>query len=184
MHPGRLSLFVERKQLDNTELLTKLQNELSNAIASHYAGLTREFDDVCGYAVCAPATFEHVFPAYQLKSELRDRPADSLGLATYFPPEWNSFGTVFFTDELNSLVTEISNRFWGDESLEPKVVYEVILKAMVDLERDGVFGPRSDDRFLSIWDIGGDESMIISTSEELNSETVHSRVLAAFGRVI
>ena len=170
--------------MNNTELLTKLQNELRNAIASHYADLTREFDDVCGYAICAPPTFEHVFPAYQLKSELRDRSADSLGVAAYFPPEWNSFGTIFFDERVNSLVTEISNRFWGDESLDPKVVYEEILKVMVGLERDGVFGPRSNDRFLSIWDIGGDESMIIATSEELNSADVHSRVLTAFGRVI
>lgn len=159
-----------------------MQNELRNAIASHYADLTREFDDVWGYAVCAPPTFEHVFPAYQLTSELRDRSADSLGLASHFPPEWNSFGTIFFDEGFNSLVSEISNRLWGDDSIEPSAVYDAILKVLVDLEREGIFGPRSTDRFVTIWDVGGDESMIIATSEKLNSPDIHSRVLTTFGR--
>ncbi|QDV22240.1 DUF4303 domain-containing protein [Aureliella helgolandensis] len=168
--------------MNNVELLSKLHSELRDAIASHYVDLTHEFDDVCGYAVCAPSTFEHIIPAYQLTSELRDRPTDSLGLASYFPPEWNSFGTIFFDDGFNSLVAEISNRLWGDDCIEPSAAYEAILKVLIDLEREGIFGPRSTDRFVTMWDVGGDESMIIATSEKLNSPDLHSHVLTTFGR--
>ena len=174
--------FVERKQLDNTALLSKMQDELRNAITSHYADLAREVDDICGYAVCAPSTFEHVFPAYQLRSELRNSSDDDSGLDSYFPPQWNSFGTIFFDDGFNSLMADISNRLWGDNCIEANKVYDRILKVVIDLEREGIFGPRSTHRFVTICDVGGDESMIITSSEQLNASDTHSRVLKAFGR--
>ena len=148
----------------------------------HYADLARQFDDVCGYAVCAPATFEHVFPAYQLTSELQAQSPDSVGLATHFPPEWKSFGTILFDDSVNSLVLEIANRRWGDDRLESNAIYDAILEVLIDLERDGVFGARSINRFLTMWDVGGDESMIIAASQKLNSADVYNCVLSTFGR--
>jgi hypothetical protein len=168
--------------LDSTALLSKMQVELRNAIAAHYADLTREFDDICGYAVCAPSTFEQVFPAYQLASELARCSADSLGITSHFPPEWNSFGTIFFDNEFNSLVAEISGRWCGEDRIEPATVFDAMLKVFTDLEREGAFGPRSPDRFLTICEVGSDESMIIAASEKLNSPELHSRVLRTFGR--
>lgn len=175
-------MFAERKALDNAELLTKLQTELHTAITSHHADLIRQFDDVCGYAICAPPYFEHIFPAYQLTSALQDCSADSLGLATHFPPEWKSFGTTLFDDSFNSLVSQVSQRRCDNESLSADGVYNAILDVLVELERDGIFGARSTDRFVTMWDVGGDESMILSTSEKLNSADLHSSVLSAFGR--
>ncbi|QEG02083.1 hypothetical protein Mal15_61660 [Stieleria maiorica] len=175
-------MFAEIKHLDNTELLTKLQNALRVAISSHFAELTRQFDDVCGYAVCAPATFEHVFPAYQLTSELEANAPGSVGLATYFPPEWQSFGTILFDDSVNSLVSEIANRCWGDDNLESNMIYDAMLDVLIDLKRDGLFGERAINRFVTMWDVGGDESMIIAASEKLNSPDVHTCVRSTFGR--
>lgn len=177
-----LPTFPESNPMDNTELLAKLQNALHTAIASHYAGLLRQFEDVCGYAVCAPATFEHVFPAYQLTSELNAHSADSVDLARYFPPEWKSFGTMLFDDSVNSLASEIASRRWGDDNLESNIVYDAILEVLIDLEREGVFGARSMSRFVTMWDVGGDASMIIAASEKLNAADVHTCVLSTFGR--
>ena len=168
--------------MDNTQLLTELQTELRKAITSHHADLIRQFDDVCGYAICAPPYFEHIFPAFQLTSALQDCSPDALGLTTHFPPEWKSFGTILFDDSFNTLVTKIFQRRCDNENLAADEVYNAILDVLVELENEGTFGARSTNRFVTMWDVGGDESMIVSTSEKLNSDDVHSSVLSAFGR--
>ena len=163
-------------------LLTELQSRLRTVVTANYADLKRQFDDICGYAICAPPYFEQIFPAYQLSSALRDCPSDSLGLNAYFPPEWESFGTLSFGDEFDALTSQIHKRRCAHDGLEADAVFDAILDVLIDLERQGVFGPRSRDRFITMWNVGDDESLIIAASEKLNSAEVHSTVLKTFGR--
>jgi len=163
-------------------LLTELQSRLRTVITANYADLKGQFDDICGYAISAPPYFEQIFPAYQLSSALRDCPSDSLGLNAYFPPEWESFGTLSFGDEFDALTSQIHKRRCAHDGLEADAVFDAILDVLIDLERQGVFGPRSRDRFITMWNVGDDESLIIAASEKLNSAEVHSTVLKTFGR--
>ncbi|MCA9032860.1 MAG: hypothetical protein KDA66_18730 [Planctomycetaceae bacterium] len=168
--------------MNNTEILTELKSRLRTVVASNFGELAQQFDDVCGYAICAPPYFEHIFPAFQVSSALQDSPAEFLGLKTYFPPEWDAFGTVLFDDEFNAIVSEISSRRCNNESLDYNVVFDAILDVLIELESEGVFGPRSSGRFVTVCDIEGDESLILSASEKLNSADVHAAVLRTFGR--
>ncbi|QDT09343.1 hypothetical protein [Planctomycetes bacterium K23_9] len=175
------SFFAERNTLDNTELLAELRSQLRALITSNYADLTQQFGDICGYAICAPPYFEHIFPAYQRASALQKCATDSLGLNAHFPPQWQSIGTQMFDAKFNELTSLISERRCDNESLEATAVFNTILDVLIDVEHDGVFGPRSGERFVTMWDVGGDESMILAASQKLNSATVHASAMETFG---
>ena len=175
---------VRRKEdsLDNAALLNELKTQLRNAITSNFAELKLQFDDLCGFAVCAPSYFEQIFPAYQRSTALAGCGSDSLGINTYFPPQWESFGTLSFDDHFNDLAARISERRCTNAGIDANDVFNAILDVLVNLECDGVFGPRSGNRFVTMWDVGSDESLILTSSEKLNSKDVHTSVLKTFGR--
>lgn len=181
---GSVTTAVRRRKfaLDNAELLNELKSQLRNAITSNFAGLQRQFDDLCGYAVCAPSYFEQIFPAYRRSTALTGCDGDSLGINTYFPPQWESFGSLSFNDDFNALTLSISERRCDNESIDANDVFNAMLEVLVELEGEGVFGPRVGNRFVTMWDVGSDESLILTSSEKLNSKDVHGAVLKAFGR--
>ena len=131
------------------KLLSKFESMLRASVVKDYAKWTKKFDDVCGYAICAPAYFECLFPVYKLSSEcLTDE-------AAFFPPEWASFGSLTFGKKFQSLCDEVSARrtlFDSDakNGLDANVVFDVILSVLSELESDGLFGRKSKGRFLTI----------------------------------
>jgi hypothetical protein len=171
--------------LRNSELIGELMQRLPAAIKSNYSELTSEFDDICGYAICATPYIESILPAYQRASALQVCDPKRLPLATHFPPEWSSFGTLSFGDDIQTLVTKISRRRFGfdeGEELEADAVFDAMLEVLVSVEREGVFGERSSNRFLTMWSIGNDEHWILKASKELNPDDVHAAACQAFGR--
>ncbi|MCC9602253.1 DUF4303 domain-containing protein [Stieleria sp. JC731] len=169
----------------NSELIDDLKLQLPAAIKSNYIDLTSEYGDICGYAICTTPYIESIIPAYQRESELQACDAKRLSLAIHFPPEWNSFGTLEFGDDIQALSTKLSHRRFGiddGEELDADTVFDAILEVFAGLERDGVFGKRSPNRFLTMWSIGNDEHWILKASKELNSDDVHATACQAFGR--
>ena len=169
----------------NSELIGELKQHLPSAIKSNYSDLTSEFDDICGYAICATPYIESIIPAYQRAFALQACDIKQLPLASHFPPEWSSFGTLSFGDNIQTLSAKISQRRFGfddGEELEADTVFDAMLEVFVSLEREGVFGERSSNRFLTMWSIGNDEHWILKASTELNSDDVHAAACQAFGR--
>ena len=157
------------------DLLTELHTKLKTAIEADFTKWTTQFDDVCGYAICAPPYFESIFPAYRLTSEsLEDD-------AAYFPPEWESFGTLTFDGEFRELckrVHDLRVMYDKDEDkgLDFDSVFDTIFAVLIELEGEGLFGEKSSGRYLTLWDVGNDEEWIIKASGKLNSERVHADV--------
>ena len=160
------------------ELLAELRTKLRAAVAEDFAKWTTQFDDVCGYAVCAPPYIESIFPTYQLASEsLEDE-------AAYYPAEWESFGTLTFGPEIRELCTKIhaARVLYDkdeDEGLEADLVFNTIFSVLTEMEAEGVFGDKNSGRYLTMWDVGNDEDWIIKASKKLNSAKLHTKVKLA-----
>jgi hypothetical protein len=160
------------------ELLTELHARLRTAIEADYKKLTSQFEDVCGYAICAPPYIESIFPSYRLASDGLEESA------AFFPPEWESFDTLTFDPEfLEFCETLHDRRVLYDKNkkdgLDAKSVFNTIFAVMKELEAEGLFGDKSSGRYLTIWDVGNDEELIIKTSQKLNSKKVHAEAKRA-----
>jgi hypothetical protein len=161
-----------------TELLAELHTKLKAAIQADYTHWIGEFDDVCGYAICAPPYVESIFPAYQLKSEeLEDA-------SVYYPAEWSSFGSLEFDQGFQKFCGKIHERrnlsdTNAAEGLDADSVFNTILAVLAELEAEGLFGDKASGRFLTIWDVGNDEEWILKASKKLNANKIHTRARRA-----
>ena len=177
-HPANFSNRTLLFMKPTEELLSELHTKLRTAIEADFAKWTAQFDDVSGYAICAPPYFESIFPVYRLASEsLEDD-------AAYYPPEWESFGTLTFDGEFRDLCKKIHQLRVlydtdEDKGLDFESVFNTALAVFKELEAEGLFGDKSSGRYLTMWDVGNDEDWIIKASQLLNSERVHADVKRA-----
>jgi hypothetical protein len=155
------------------ELLTELHARLRAAIEKDYTKWTAKFDDVCGYAICAPPYVESIFPSYQLASESLEE------AAIYYPPEWGTFGTLVFDTEFLAFCKTLHDRRVlydsnKKEGLSADSVFKTIFAVLKELDAEGLFGDKSSGRYITMWDVGNDEEWIIKASQKLNSKRVHA----------
>ncbi len=174
-------LTVTDTQMDNEQLIAEFKKSLLDEVKSTYGDLAQQFDDICGFGVFAPPYIESVFPAYQRSSELEGKSDQAQD--KYWPPEWSSFGVLKFGSDFQKLVQQVSERrsihFDDPGALDADPVFEAILDVLVQLESEGLFGPRTADRYVTMWDVGNDDEWILKSSERLNSAEVHNAAYSA-----
>jgi hypothetical protein len=171
--------------MKNADLLEKLLAELRMVVPQTYAALKKEFPDLCGFCICTTAYIEPIVPFYQRTAELPKADHEYYGLKKYYPGEWTGGGDKEFSQAAATARAELEKHSNAASSADGDKIREAflngILNLLVDLEKAGDFGPRSDDRYLTMWLAGDDERWILKASERLNAPSVHKAVADAFG---
>ena len=59
-------------------------------------------------------------------------------------------------------------------------VFNVSLQAMKELEQEGLFGPKTDERFLVIWVSDSNDEIINISAKQLNTQRVYKEFASEF----
>lgn len=176
--------------LDDTakQHLIRLIDALRIAIPRTFDSMSNEYPDLCGFAIGTTVYIEFVVPICQSSNELPDGVRSCW--ERFSPPEWemmndrernDSFGDE--VDEARKTLYEHCSATDDDTSYEIRMAYlDSLLSLFVELEAEGKFGSKTDERFLTMWLADDDEGeWIVKSSEKLNTSTTHQQVMDEIG---
>jgi hypothetical protein len=152
------------------ETRSQLKLELKNAITRHYHKLTTEIPDVYGYSLYTVDDVPSVGPVANRESALTVDPSDDMyNYHRYLAVEWSEWNDFGLFDAFNKIVSGLH----ADESiafeLKREMILRVCLEVLCELEAEGVFGPRTDSRFLVICVADSDEKIMMESAKKLNT---------------
>ncbi len=152
--------------------LAKFATALKTAIATQYKKLAAKYPDLYGYALYTTDDLAALHGVANRESSLTVSPKDKMyNFYRYFAVEWGESGFGKF-DTVNKLLNKLFESYCDERSELREDVLNLCLDVLSQLERDGLFGPRTSKRFVGIC-IGdsGDEVMLKSV-KRLNSRAV------------
>ena len=167
------------------ELDKQFSELLKQSVVSHYGRLTDKYDDIYGYAIATTDLIEGLFPVANLRSTIEcDESADDFNYFKYCPAEWHALADeqYFESDEIDLVVSqfeELADSESDDGGTRERFL-NLILDVLVALESEGVFGAKTEDRYVTIYIAGSDEEWITKASSKLNSDSVHRNCMAGF----
>lgn len=164
-----------------SELLERLKTELKNAIRSHYKQLTESVPDVYGYSLFTSDGVHSLGPVANRTSAIKVGTSDRMyNYYRYLAVEWSEWDDFGLFGVVNGIVSEIH----ADESVEfserREAILRVSLEAMCELESEGVFGPRTSDRFVVICLADSSEPTMMKSAKLLNTPEVFEAYASQF----
>lgn len=164
-----------KKQID------RLKKELKKAVSKHFKKLTQEVPDIYGYAIFAEDGVSSLAPVANRKSTIKVKSSDRMyNYYRFIAVEWSESDDFGLFEKVNEVVNEILS----DEAVEFPEKREAILRAslsvLVDLESEGLFGSKTNDRFLVICLSDSDEPIMMESAKLLNTSKAFKAYAAEF----
>lgn len=171
----------------------KLVKTFKLEVSEHISKINAKNGEFYGYAILPGTSYsvDNLVAAFNQETDLSPEHKNDT-YYRYSVDEWENYeqnqfrNTNKILDSLNSQFQELHvkenpNNFVMDEL---KIAYinklhEAILKALLELRRDGIFG--NDNNFVVIWIPDSDEEIIFRSAKVLNSVTVYDRFISEFG---
>lgn len=174
-------------ELDATakKLFDNLIAELRTAIPKSYGSLAKEFPDLCGFAIGTTAYIEFITPMFQRSAELEED--DPAAFERFVPPEWAASRDKSRNDTLGEKVdaarVKLCEHCKGldvDTSCDIRCEFlDALLDLLVELDTEKKLGPKTDERYLTMWIAGDDDECLINASKKLNTLKTHKYVQEA-----
>ena len=156
------------------ESLHKFRTELVNAIRNHYRQLTSRFPDIYGYAIYSVTGLPYITAVAQRESSLEVEPGDDqYDYFRYFANEWSEQDDFGLFDGVKEALAAFQDEhaFVGPESYTQ--LLDTCLEVLCQLEEEGLFGPRTDSRFLCICVFDTDEEYALESAKRLNTPATY-----------
>lgn len=158
-----------------------LIDKLRIAIPMSIESLSQEFSDICGFAICTTWYVEFLAPVFQRKSELNED--EPYGFERFSPPEWAVMNDQSRNDTFGDDVDQARLEFCThcktldeDASSDVRTAFmDALLDLLVCLDTENKIGPKTDDRYLTIW-IDDDDDFLLKASKQLNTKKMHKHV--------
>lgn len=152
------------------ETLAKLRTELTNAITLHYQQLTASVPDIYGYSLFTEDGISSFGPVANRESAIKVAPDDEMyNYYRYLAVEWSEWDDFGLFAGVNAIVDEIhadDSVAFGDKR---EAVLRLCLDVLRELDSNGLFGARTDDRFVVICLSDSDEEIMMESAELLNT---------------
>ncbi|BAY83810.1 hypothetical protein NIES267_33040 [Calothrix parasitica NIES-267] len=174
---------------DDTELVNTIKSEVGQHVSKIHAISVNFY----GYAILPGTSYsvDNLVAAFNRETDITpENTTDTY--YRYSVDEWENYehGEFINTNKLiNSInsqfqqlhIKEDSNNFLMDEFEIAHVtkLHNAILKALIELRYDGIFG--SNDNFVIIWIPDSDDEIIYQSAKVLNSASVYETFMAEFG---
>lgn len=175
-------------------LIADFKQQLKSALSAHVNQLKGTYPDLYGYAILPGDEFSvsHLVAAFNREGDLEARshfPGVSETYYRFSVDEWKHYdqtglGTV------TPIIQELVDRYgrlnptddwegWGLGKVAPRVeagllarLHSVLLEAMFELKKTGVFRLEQSDLFLAIWISDSHASIMFDSIARLNSDSV------------
>lgn len=152
------------------------KSELKNATRSHYEDLSRRNPDqqYYGYSLYTSDDISSFGPVSNHIDAISCDTSDPMYLAfRYGPHEWCNFDDLGLFDGVNRALENLHDEASSFEALKEGIL-ETALQVLVELESEGLFGPRDDERFVVLWVADSDHPIMERAAKELNSPAVYA----------
>ena len=159
------------------DLLSQFRSALKTATASHYKRLVTDVSDIYGYALFTEDGLSSVVPVANRESALKKPKSDPMyNYYRYLAVEWSDWDHFGMFDDVNALLTKMH-----DESpAELDRVLPICLDVLSELDDEGVFGQRTDDRFIVICLSDSDDEIMMESAKRLNTDTAFTAYAGEF----
>ena len=163
----------------------KLKALLASATREHYQRYRalHPGEEYYGYSLFTDDTVSSIGPAATVGSALK--PSRSNLQDAYYrygAHEWNDFDDFGLFAEANKRLKALHGML--EYPLFRQQSLEAALQALQELEADGLFGPRSDDRFVALWVVDSNDPITDRSAKELNSPAVFAAYSSEYLRGI
>ena len=150
-----------------------LMTLLLSATREHYQRY-REMhpgEDYYGYSLYTDDDVSSIGPVATVGSSVTTQPSKQLDAACRFGPhEWHHFDDFGLFDEVNKLLKLLYDSF--EFSLYRKQSLEAAFQTLRQLEAEGLFGPRSNNRFVVLWVVDSCDPIMEEAAAALNSPAI------------
>ena len=164
------------------EQLAKLKSELKEALAAHYKQLNDSFDDVYGYAIFTDDGVSSLHSVANRTSALSVDPSDRMyNYYRYGAVEWSEQDDCGLFDAVNTVVGQIHDIDNVEFADKREAMLRAAMDVLCELDAEGVFGPKSDERFVAVCVADSDEPIMLESVERLNTPAVLEAYSAEFG---
>lgn len=164
------------------EQLAKLKAELKAALATHCKQLSGSFDDVYGYAVYTDDGVSSLQAVANRTSAISVDPSDGMyNYYRYGAVEWSEQDDFGLFDAVNAVVGQIHDIDSVEFTDKREAMLRTAMDVLCELDAEGLFGPKSDERFVAVCVADSDEPIMLESVERLNTSAVFEAYCAEFG---
>ena len=159
------------------DLLSQFKSALKTATASHYKRLVADITDIYGYALFTEDGLSSVVPVANRESALKMPKSDPMyNCYRYLAVEWSDWDDFGMFDDVNAILTKMHD----DSPTELAGVLPTCLDVLAELDDQGAFGQRTDDRFIVICLSDSDDEIMMESARRLNTQTAFAAYAGEF----
>ncbi|HEX8965442.1 MAG TPA: DUF4303 domain-containing protein [Patescibacteria group bacterium] len=159
----------------NPAIPMNLKDEIKRAITSHYKTLNANFPEgnFYGYSLYTSDDVSSIDPVANRESSISvDKDDPSYNYYRYSPDEWSDWDDYGKFDYVNLIIKKFGQL--------KSAILQQAFQALIELESEGLFGIKSDSRFIVIWLSDSDNEIIHISAKQLNSEKVYLEFASEF----
>jgi len=157
-------------------LIKQFKDKLKIAIINHYRILNEKFkgDVFYGYALYTSDDISSIGPVTNRKSDIVVGTDDEMyNYYKYSPDEWSEWDDFEQFNEVNQIIKEFHSKAdFTFEQIKEYVLSQSLL-TMQELDKNGFFGVKNNERFLIIWISDSDDQMMNISAKQLNTLKVY-----------
>lgn len=168
----------------NMQLKQNLHDELRNAICRHYKQLIARCvnDTPYGYCLFTDDGVSSIGPVANKEGSIKVNSADpSYNYYRYGAVEWSEWDDFGTFDEVNKMIKNYHESEEDPFDERVKTLLRESLEVLIELESEGLFGPRNDNRFVSICVSDSANEMMTDSVRALNTSKVFEEYASEFG---
>lgn len=163
-----------------------LKTALKGATLEHYQRYVEKYpnESYYGYSLYTDDDVSSIGPVATRASAIRVGPEDELYVChRYGPNEWPDFDDFGLFGEVNAILKDLyGNRFVSFSRYKKKSL-EAAFDVLQELEADGIFGPRSDNRYVVLWLSDSNNPIMDRAVKEFNSPNILAAYIKEYGEI-
>ncbi len=160
-----------------------LKAELKKAISKHYSTLKLQFpmEEFYGYSLYSSDDISSLGPVANRLSVIEEKTSDSdYFYYKYSADEWSDWDDFELFEEVNSIIAQFYNEKKDCFDEFRDYILNTSLQVMKELEQEGLFGLKNDERFLVIWISDSSDEIINISAKQLNTQKVYKEFASEF----
>lgn len=164
-------------------LLEGLKNELKKSVSQHFKALNEKFPEekLYGYSLYTSDDISSIGPVANKVSDLtKDKDDTEYNYYRYSPDEWSEWDDFGMFEQVNEIISKLYEEMNNNFANYKKSVLRKAIDVLYELELEGVFGPKNDERFLIVWVTDSSDESIHTSAKKLNTQKVYKEFASEF----
>ncbi len=178
-----MSLQKERRNTVKMHLQESLYVELKNAIRCHYNELITRcgVDTIYGYSLLTDDCVTSIGPVANKERLIKVNKSDPLyNYYRYGAVEWSEWDDFGMFDEVNKIIKKYHETVEDDFNMGVNTLLKESLNVLMELESEGLFGDRNDNRFIVICVADSSNEIMIESARLLNTLKIYEEYASEF----